>query len=188
MALASPLPRIEIPVRRPDDHARAVRQIREGSADVDALSRSPAHSSPLTRSSTSTSSALAPTQRYVPGELRGRGSRNDHDMDAIARYSTPSPADEIVTVRVSSRLRCRLLHSTHGLRDFRHHDGRHLPGSARSRYATADEIDYFLDTPPFRLPSAAPSSWCGDSGTTTCRSNVRRAHVHRGPDHRRRLF
>ena len=134
VALASPLPKIEIPRQRRHDHVGAVRQIRRR------LPRRQRHAGPV--STDEPDRRLLRRARSTPTFGRFRVNFEDveqgadHDMDAIATYE--------YTVSGSVRdshghvgLRGRLHHSAHGLRDLGHDGRRHLSRRSRPRHGDA---------------------------------------------------
>ena len=169
VALASPLPRIDIPVERADHHARSVRKVgRRARASAPAR----ASSSRRTRSWTSTSIRSAPTSGSFRVNFEDVEQGADHDMDAIVRY-TYTVTGSTVSVTVDSDYAAGGILITWGT-------------SCPARPPTAPtsscgiaippqdrDPDYFLDTPPgfAGTPPAPAAAW--DDNTALPLSNTR---------------
>jgi type IV pilus assembly protein PilY1 len=86
---------------------------------------------------------------------------NDHDMDAIARYSYVVNANDTVTITVTSDYAagCIVQHMGYVVSGSTH-DGIYLVVRDRDT-ATADEVDYFLDAPPAFVDADPPAPASG---------------------------
>ncbi len=112
--------------------------------------------------------------RHVPGELRGRGSRQRsrhgrHRALHLHRQRGWHGDDQ------SQQRLCRRLHrATHGLCHLRYHaDGTYLEVRDRDTLS-ANDADYFLDTPRWvyrhpPAPDSGPGTWNDGTGLGTLR-------------------
>ena len=164
VALASPLPRIEIPVNGRTvtiiPFAKSVGGCGSNSGDFSTFQ-------PTNQIVDFYIETIAADRRSGTFQVNFEDveAGNDHDMDAIARYSYLVNADNTVTVSVTSDYAagCIIQHMGYVISGTTH-DGIYLV--VRDRDTTGTDPDYFLDTPPaFDHTTTNPPAPASGTGT-----------------------